>query len=568
MRPFISDKPVIADQRQSLVAAFIATIVASATALVAPIIIGRTVDTYIRNRDFNGVLRSAATLLLAYLAGLVATYVQTQQMGSVGRRVLFNLRNALFTKLQALPLDFFNQNKSGDLISRINNDTDKLNQFFSQALVQLAANLFLMTGAAITLVTLNIRLGLAALAPAAAVLVITRATGSWVKARNTASLQSLGALSGEIQESMSNFRVIVAFNRVDHFQQQFSVANERNYAASVRSGLANNVFIPLYGLAFNLAQLVVLAYSFYLISAGGFTVGLLIGFLLYVNSFYMPLRQLAAVWSSFQLAMASLDRISDMLALEPNMPQLAAEGSKPGAVLAFDHVQFGYVAGTPVLRDATFSLEQGKTYALVGPTGGGKTTTASLMARLYDPTGGRVLLDGRDIRSYSPQDRAKRIGFILQEPFLFTGTVRDNVVYGNEALQPLPDSEIESRLAAKHLDGLLSRFEQGLATKVTAGGDGVSLGQKQLIAFMRAVLREPEILVLDEATANIDTVTEQLLEQILRELPASTTKVVIAHRLNTIENADEIFFINAGDITPAGSMDHALELLLHGKRES
>ena len=210
------------------------------------------------------------------------------------------------------------------------------------------------------------------------------------------------------------------------------------------------------------------------------------------------------------------------------------------------------VAGQPVLRDATFSLDHGKTYALVGPTGGGKTTTASLMARLYDPTGGRVLLDGRDIRSYSPEERAKRIGFILQEPFLFTGTVRDNVVYGNEALQRLPDDEIASRLAAKNLDGLLARFEQGLATKVTAGGDGVSLGQKQLIAFMRAVLREPEILVLDEATANIDTVTEQLLEQILRELPASTTKVVIAHRLNTIENADEIFFINGGEITPAG----------------
>jgi ATP-binding cassette subfamily B protein len=282
----------------------------------------------------------------------------------------------------------------------------------------------------------------------------------------------------------------------------------------------------------------------------------------------MPLRQLAAVYSSFQLAMASLDRISAVLALEPNMPQTPAGAPRSGAVLAFDHVEFSYVAGQPVLRDATFSLDPGKTYALVGPTGGGKTTTASLMARLYDPTGGRVLLDGRDIRSYSPEDRARRIGFILQEPFLFTGTVRDNVVYGNEALQRAPDDEIASRLAAKNLDGLLTRFEQGLATKVTAGGDGVSLGQKQLIAFMRAVLREPEILVLDEATANIDTVTEQLLEQILRELPPSTTKVVIAHRLNTIENADEIFFINAGEITPAGSMHDALELLLHGKRES
>jgi ATP-binding cassette subfamily B protein len=560
--------PLMADERQRVIVAFVATLVASASALIAPVIIGRAVDLFIRNRDFAGVLRSAAMLLAAYLAGLVATYVQTLQMGTVGRYVLFNLRNALFTKLQQLPLDFFDRNKAGDLISRINNDTDKLNQFFAQALVQLAANLFLMAGAAIVLLTLSPRLGLAALAPAVGVFVLTRATGDWVKRLNAGSLQALGGLSGEIQESMSNFRVIVAFNRVDYFRQQFNAVNERNYTAAVRAGLASNIFIPVYGLAYNLAQLIVLAYSFYLIAAGSLTVGVLIGFLLYVNSFYLPLRQLAAVWSSFQLAMASLDRISAVLALEPNMPQLPVESARPGPVLTFERVQFGYPGGKQVLRDASFSLERGKTYALVGPTGGGKTTTASVMARLYDPQEGRVLLDGRDIRSYSPEERTKKIGFILQEPFLFTGTVRDNVVYGNAELQRLPDDEIAARLAAKNLAGLLSRFEQGLETKVTTGGDGVSLGQKQLIAFMRAVLREPEILVLDEATANIDTVTEQLLEQILRELPASTTKVVIAHRLNTIENADEIFFINGEEITPAGSMDHALELLLHGKRDS
>ena len=560
--------PLMADERQRVLVAFVATLVASGTALIGPVIIGRAVDIYIRNGDFAGVLRSAAMLLAAYVTGSIATYVQTQQMGTVGRYVLFNLRNSLFRKLQQLPLDFFNQNKAGDLISRINNDTDKLNVFFAQSLVQLAANLFLMAGAAIFLVTLNVRLGLAALAPAAGVVVLTRATGSWVKRRNAASLQALGGLSGEIQESMSNFRVIVAFNRVDYFRQQFNAANERNYAAAVSAGLASNVFIPIYGLAYNLAQLIVLAYSFYLIAAGSLTVGVLIGFLLYVNSFYLPLRQLAAVWSSFQLAMASLDRISAVLALEPNMPQLPPESPRPGPVITFEHVRFSYPGGTQVLRRASFALDPGKTYALVGPTGGGKTTTASLMARLYDPTEGRVLLDGRDIRTYSSEDRTKRIGFILQDPFLFTGTVRDNIVYGNVELQRLSDGEIAARLAARNLASLLARFEQGLETKVTTGGDGVSLGQKQLIAFMRAVLREPEILVLDEATANIDTVTEQLLEQILRELPASTTKVVIAHRLNTIENADEIFFINGEEITPAGSMDHALELLLHGKRES
>jgi ATP-binding cassette, subfamily B, bacterial len=571
--------PLMADERWSVIVAFIAILITSGSSLLAPLIIGRTVDTYIRSRDFPGVLRMSAVLLGLYLAGLVATYVQTKTMGTVGRQVLFKLRNALFTKLQQLPLDFFNQNKAGDLISRINNDTDKLNQFFAQALVQLAGNLFMMAGAALFLIALSVRLGIAALTPALGVLILTRLISAWVKRKNATSLQSLGGMSAEIQESLNNFKVIVAFNRIDYFRHQFDQANQRNFQASVAAGLASNIFIPVYGLSFNLAQLIVLSYGLYLIAAGSLTVGLLIGFLLYVNSFYLPLRQLAAVWSSFQLALAALDRISAVLALESNLPVVAGtiagrddhaagEIDRSGPVLEFEHVHFSYPGGAEVVTDGTFALDRGKTYALIGPTGGGKTTTASLMARLYDPTSGRVLLDGIDIRSYQPAERANRIGFILQEPFLFTGTVRDNVLYGNERYRNHSSDQIVGLLTGRNLDGLVSRFENGLDTRVAAAGDGISLGQKQLIAFMRAVLRDPAILVLDEATANIDTVTEQQLERILARLPPSTTRVIIAHRLNTIANADEIFFINSGAITPAGSMEHALDMLLHGKRES
>jgi ATP-binding cassette subfamily B protein len=563
--------PLMADEKRSAAAAVAAMLVSSVAGLLGPAIIGYTVDNYVQRGNFPGVLRWAAILLAVYLAGLVATYVQTQTMGRIGRQVLFKLRNATFTKLQQLPLDFFNQNKSGDLISRINNDTDKLNVFFSQALMQFASNLFMMAGTAIFILTLNVRLGLAALTPAMGVLVVTQLLSAWVKSKNAKSLQSLGGMSAEIQESLSNFRVIVAFNRLDYFRKKFDAANEQTYTASVQAGLANNVFMPIYGLSFNLAQLIVLSYGMYLIGGGQLTVGLLIGFLLYVNSFYIPLRQLAAVWTSFQMALAALDRVSAVLALESNLPLLAsAEATRtdPTVVLEFEHVAFSYPGGQEVLRDSTFRLERGRTYAFVGPTGGGKTTTASLMARLYDPTGGRVLLGGRDIRSCQPEERAKKIGFILQEPFLFTGTIRDNVLYGNDQYRHLDDQQIVQLLTERNLGGLLARFEQGLETKVTAVGDGISLGQKQLIAFMRAVLRDPELLILDEATANIDTVTEQLLEQILEKLPSSTTKVIIAHRLNTIANADEIFFVNAGDITPAGSMEHALDMLLHGKRAS
>jgi ATP-binding cassette subfamily B protein len=213
-------------------------------------------------------------------------------------------------------------------------------------------------------------------------------------------------------------------------------------------------------------------------------------------------------------------------------------------------------------------MEPGKTYALVGPTGGGKTTTASLIARLYDPTQGIVLIDGRDIRSLEPEERTKKIGFILQEPFLFTGTVKENILYGNEQYKDYTDEQLETVLKESNLGELVAMFDEGLETKVLSAGDSISLGQKQLIAFMRAVLRNPEILILDEATANIDTITEQLLSDILERLPETTTRVIIAHRLNTIQNADEIYFVNSGEVIAAGSLDHAIDMLLHGKRVS
>lgn len=560
--------PVMEGEYGIAVQALIAVIITSTSGLLGPMIIGNTIDVYIRNRDFQGVVLSALVLLGVYVCGLFSSYFQTQRMGSVGRRVLFNLRNALFTKLQSLPVAFFNQNKTGDLISRINNDTDKLNQFFSQALVQFAGNLFMMTGAGIFLVSLNPRLGLAALLPALGVLIVTQLISPWVKRKNVRNLQSVGSMSAEIQESLNNFKVIVAFNRTDYFRKKFSEANERNFASAVDAGMASNVFMPIYGLSQNFAQIIVVAYGIHLIATGDLRVGLLIGFLLYINSFYMPLRQLAAMWAQLQMALAAVDRISEVLALEPNMPVVAAAPTGSNAVLTFENVTFGYREGQSILRNSSFALERGKTYALVGPTGGGKTTTASLMARLYDPAGGVVLLDGKDIRSYAAEERTEKIGFILQEPFLFTGTVRDNIVYGNPRYRDLTSEQLIAILKQNNLGELLVRFEQGLDTKVTSSGDSISLGQKQLIAFMRAALRNPELLILDEATANIDTITEQLLQNILNKLPPTTTKVIIAHRLNTIANADEIFFVNAGEITPAGSMEHAVDMLLRGKRES
>ncbi|MFA6445636.1 MAG: ABC transporter ATP-binding protein [Candidatus Paceibacterota bacterium] len=560
--------PLMMEEKRSVIIALVAILITSIASLVVPIIIARVVDVYIKTKDFSGVIFFAGVLLVVFIIWLISNYVQIRTMGGVGRRVLFSLRNMIFSKIEELPVGFFNQNKAGDLISRINNDTDKLNQFFAQALMQFIGNLVLIVGAGIFLIVLSIKLGLVALIPAVVVLVITQIISPWVKKTSLRSLRSTGGLSGEIQESLNNFKVIVAFNRLDYFREKFKESNETNYKASISVGIASNIFIPIYTLASALAQLGVLAYGIYLISSGNFTIGLLIGFLLYVNSFYMPLRQLASVWSSLQLALAGLDRISEVLALKSNMEVIREREGVSSSVLEFRKVRFRYSDGTDVLRDVSFNLEKGKTYALVGPTGGGKTTTASLMARLYDPTDGTVFLSGKDIRSYEPHERVEKIGFILQEPFLFTGTVRENIIYGNKKYKKCSIEQLDEGLRRAGLEKLLARFPGGLDTVVSSSGNTLSLGQKQLIAFIRAVLREPEILILDEATANIDTMTEQLLEEVLHKLPEFTTRVVIAHRLNTIENADEIFFVNGGEIKLAGNMEHAVEMLLHGKRQS
>lgn len=562
----------MAAERKELYLAFFVMMLNAGITMLTPYIIGYTIDHYIREGQYRGLAIFSGLLLAMYIIWAGTEYLQTKLMGGVGQRMLYSLRNAVFGKLQQLPVAFFNQNKSGDLISRINNDTDKVNQFFSQSLMQFLDSIFTMVGAAVFLLSINVRLGGAALVPGVLILLFVKLVSDWVKRRNATSMKSSGDLSAEIQESLQNFKTIITFNRRDYFRQRFEASNQANYKASVSAGIANNIFQPVFTLFSNLAQLVVLAYGLYLVSEGQFTIGLLISFIAYVQNFYLPLRQLAALWASFQTAMAAWDRIAVILQLEVpagSGPLPASAASVPGApLLEFRGVSFSYPDGKEVLHDISFRMEQGRTYALVGPTGGGKTTTASLIAGLYEPAKGRVLLHGRDIGEWSDEARTNAIGFILQEPVLFSGTMRDNIVYGNSKYQGYSKEQLADVLKAYGLEQLLARFDQGLDTEVRAGGESISLGQKQLIAFIRAVLREPELLILDEATANIDTVTEQQLQEILDRLPAHTTRVIIAHRLNTIENADEIFFINAGALQTAGSLDNAVHMLLEQKRES
>lgn len=561
--------PLLSQEKKQLILGFVIIILNSFFNLLPPLIIGYTIDKYIQTGNFTGVMKSGFLLLAIFIINLVTSYSQTRIMGGVGQRTIFNLRNNLFLKLQELPTDFFNRNKAGDLISRINNDTGKLSQFFSQSLMQFVGNIFIMLGAGIFILFINLPLALAAITPSVFLVIFNTVYSPFVRKKNFESLKSMGVLSSEIQESLNNFKVIVAFNRRDYFRERFDGVNNINYEKALGAGISNSIFAPLYTFAYNIAQILVLFYGILLISGGDFTIGFLIGFLGYTTRYYDPIRQIAAIWTSFQLAVAAWERISEILKLESNLPVIEPEKhSDQKYYMEFKNVSFGYDSENMVLKNISFGLERGKTYAFVGPTGGGKTTIASLMVRLYDPVEGSLFLDGKDIRNYQTKERTRKIGFILQDPFLFSGTVKENIIYGNTEYQNYSNEELNRVIKKANLEELINKFQNGLDTKISNNSESISLGQKQIVAFMRAVLKKPEILILDEATANIDTITEQLLENILNKLPDETIKVIIAHRLNTIESADKIFFVNSGEVISAGSLKNAVEMLSNRKRES
>lgn len=566
----------ISSERLSVFGSLVFLVINSLVSVVTPFFIGDLTNKYIPTGDKTNLLKAVGLLFLLFVGGAIASYFQIYIMGRVGQNVLYKVRNAIFTKLQSLPLQFFNENKSGDLISRVNNDTEKLNQALSETLLRFLGDIFVIVGIGIAMLILNFKLGLIALAGITFIIIITWISSSWIKSKNEKSLQRLGEMSGEIQESLANFKVIVAFNRRDYFNESFQRVNEKNRIAATFAGVANNLLQPIYTYTGAIASVFIIIIGVQILIIDPISAGLipqfgtLIAFLIYADSFFSPIKEMATLYSSIQTASAAWTRVSSLLNLETNLPIIESEEYKLGnnILLKLENVSFGYTKDEKTLDNINIEMEKGKTYALVGPTGGGKTTTASLMARLYDVSEGRIILNNRDIRSYSNNELSQLIGFILQEPFLFTGTLSDNIKYGNIGIDKMSNEELEIRLKELGLEKILERFSQRLETHISNNADNISLGQKQLIAFLRILLRQPKLLILDEATANIDTVTEELLEDIISKLPKETTKIIIAHRLNTIENADQIFFISSGKIEKPVDFRSALELIKNSKGKS
>lgn len=562
---------LVRDERGTLCLSVLATLLNSFINLGSPFVIGYLIDTCIKDKDFHRILVFAGILAVAYVVAMTASYFQTRLMGEIGQRLLFRLRNNIFSKMQSMPIAFFNANKAGDLISRLNNDTEKLNAFFSESLAQFVGCMATIIGAAAFLLVINPMMGLIAIAPATGILLFTKFVSPMLSKRNAKSLESESDMTSEVHESLNNFRVIVAFNRRSYLKSRFTAMNSKNYVHAKQAGMMNNTVLPVYSLFANIAQVALLLSGIYLISRGQLTIGLLISYLINVTNFYNPLKMLAPVWVQFKSAASALDRVNQIMAFNNDLlvlPEAGIAGPPSTAMVELRNVYFDYGNGKEVLQDVSFTLKKGKKYSFIGPTGGGKSTIASLIARLYDPVKGSIWINGKDIRTYTPEERSRKIGFILQDPFIFTGTVRDNILYGNEQYVQHTREELQQALSGAHLQALIRLFDNGLDTRIADGGNNISIGQKQLVSFMRTFLRNPEILILDEASANIDTYTEQLLTEILDSLPPTTTCIVIAHRLNTIENADEIFFVNAGNVSPTESFVHAIDKLKNDKRVS
>ncbi|MDQ3602977.1 MAG: ABC transporter ATP-binding protein/permease [Actinomycetota bacterium] len=520
-----------------------------------PWLIGRAIDRYILPGDVAGLSRIMLVLFGVYVVGAIASRGQVYQVGSIGQRLLASMRARIFDRLQHLPLGFFDRRPVGDLMSRVTNDVDTLNQLFSQGLTQLLGSLFSLIGIVVAMLFLDWNLALACFTIIPIMLLLTSFFARRARRAFRLTRETVGDVTAGVQEDIVGVREAQAFNRTEENIARFRRRNAANRDANVQAVAITSAFAPTIDMLSTLATALVIGYGGYLVFAGSLSVGVLTAFLIYVQQFFRPIQLASQVYTQAQAAVAGAERIYSILEEEPE-PEDPQDAPKLGPAMgriSFEHVTFAYDPGRPVLHDVDFRVEPGMTVALVGPTGAGKTTIASLIPRFYDATEGRVLIDGRDVTELARKDLRANIGIVLQEPFLFSGTIAENIGYGRSGdPSEATRKEVEAAARVVNANDFITALPDGYDTVLGEGGGALSQGQRQLLSFARAVLTDPRILILDEATSNIDTRTEAIIQRALATLLAGRTSVVIAHRLSTIRNADLILVIEGGSIAERG----------------
>ncbi|WPB76292.1 ABC transporter ATP-binding protein [Archangium violaceum] len=543
--------------RGTLLVALGLVIVSALAQAIGPYLVSRAIDHDIGSGDTAALSRTMLLLFAVYLGGAVASRGQTWRVGAAGQQVLSSMRTRLFEQLQALPLSYFDKRPIGDLMSRLLSDVDTLNQFFAQGLTQLLGSMLGLVGVLVAMLALNARLALACFTLIPAMLLTTWFFAARARKAYRKTRQTVGSVTAELQEELVGVRQAQAFNRTDENIRRFRGRNAANRDANVAAVGVTSAFSPAIDVLATLSTALVIGYGGHLVLQGQLTVGLVAAFLIYAQQFFRPVQLAASTYTLMQSALAGAERIYSILD-EPREPADTPDALELGRAqgrISFERVSFAYDAEHPVLRDVSFEVAPGQTVALVGRTGAGKTTVANLIPRFYDTTEGVVRLDGEDVRRVKRASLRRQMATVIQEPFLFSGTIAENIGYGRPGASR---EEIEQAARTVHAHEFIAALPKGYDSVLGEGGATLSQGQRQLLAFARAVIAEPRVLILDEATANIDTRTEALIQRALSTLLAGRTSVVIAHRLSTIRSADLILVIDAGRITERGTHEELM----------
>ncbi|MBP8864743.1 MAG: ABC transporter ATP-binding protein [Anaerolineae bacterium] len=544
-------------QKWTLSAAAVLIIITAALELLGPYLMGRAIDTYIAQRDLRGLARLAGMMIGVYVLASAGTWAQNYLMAGVAQYAVRDLREELFAKLQTLSLRFFDQHPHGDLMSRLTNDVENISATLSSSAAQLFASAFNLVGVILMMFVVNVPLAVITLFIIPLTVTLTRFITRRTREGYRAQQKHLGTLNGIIEETISGEKTVQAFVREEAAIEAFAVANRELRAAATRAETLTGFMGPLMNLINNIGLALVAGTGGWLAVEGLATVGVIATFINYARSFARPLNQIAQLFNTIQSALAGAERVFELLDEPPEMvdaPDALPLEHIQGRV-SFDDVCFGYEPGVPVLKHIHLYAEPGQLIALVGPTGAGKTTIINLLTRFYDVDGGAIHIDGVDIRHIKIADLRRKLGLVLQDNFLFATTVMENIRYGR---LDATDEEVIAAAQLANADSFIHRLPQGYQTELAERGSNLSQGQRQLLAIARAVLADPEVLILDEATSNVDTRTEKHLQAALWRLMAGRTNFVIAHRLSTIRNADCVMVIKDGEIIERGTHESLL----------